>query len=398
MLVWYNSSMQEKKDLRNAKIVLKIFMEQGYEAYIVGGAVRDYILHQPLTDIDITTNAKPGQTSKLFRTIPTGIKYGTVTIVFGKALEQFEVTTYRGEGKYLDSRHPETVEWINHVEDDVKRRDFTINGLLMDSEGVIHDYVGGQKDIKDHILRCIGDPVERFDEDALRILRLFYFQSKLGFDIEKNTFMAACSESYKLDSLPNERVLQEIQKIISGDYFTKAVVSLHQTGVSKHLPGLEKGIEFFSKKTDYKPFSDTFYSLCFCLNGSVPEIWKFSNTTRHKYEMVLEIFSTTNGYNALLVYQYGIDLLSLVNRVRNVLGIEPVLKNKITEIYNTMPIKTELDVRVTSDELIALAGRKPGAWLGNLKKELVKKVIIGELENEKAVLLQFSKERLGIHK
>jgi len=261
--------------------VVQILKQNGYEAYIVGGAVRDHLLKTQLTDIDITTNAKPYQVAKHFKTKPTGIKYGTVTVLFGP--DTFEVTTYRIDGVYQDSRHPEEVSFEATVEDDVKRRDFTINGMLMDEKSQIIDYVSGQEDLKSKQIRAIGDPMVRFEEDALRMMRAFYFQAKLGFQIEKKTRDAILELRHKLLEVSNERILNELIKTFKGPYLKRAIQSMVTTRVHEVLPGLKEGL-LFIQNLDDMPFVDAFFTMAFTLHGEVPKAWTFSNKHRHRYE------------------------------------------------------------------------------------------------------------------
>ena len=177
--------------------VLNIIEMNGYEAFFVGGFVRDYILGVESNDIDITTNALPSQISKLFTVVNTGIKYNSVTIIYEGY--SFETTTYRLEGDYKDYRHP-VYEVGKSLLDDLKRRDFTINAMAMDKELNVIDLFGGQEDLKNKIIRTVSEPQRRFSEDALRILRATYFAAKLGFSIELNTLnaMKKCCNLRKL--------------------------------------------------------------------------------------------------------------------------------------------------------------------------------------------------------
>src|SRR5690554_5341990 len=171
--------------LKSAKNLIRDLKKHGYQAYLVGGVVRDFLMKAKFSDIDITTNAKPFEVMKHFKAVPTGIKYGTVTILYDNL--KFEVTTFRTDGPTSDFRHPDSVIYSDNVLDDVNRRDFTMNGILMDEYQNIYDHVSGIKDIEAKLIRTIGNPDERFKEDALRILRAVYFQSKLGFSIDKDT-------------------------------------------------------------------------------------------------------------------------------------------------------------------------------------------------------------------
>ena len=169
-----------------AKYIIETIQNAGFEAYVVGGCVRDSILGRCPEDWDITTSARPEQVKQLFRrTIDTGIQHGTVTVMLDK--EGFEVTTYRVDGKYEDSRHPKEVTFTPNLEEDLKRRDFTINAMAYNPSSGLVDLFGGLEDIERKIIRCVGDPLERFTEDALRIMRAVRFSAQLGFTIEEET-------------------------------------------------------------------------------------------------------------------------------------------------------------------------------------------------------------------
>jgi tRNA nucleotidyltransferase (CCA-adding enzyme) len=377
--------------IKGAKRVILDLKRNGYEAFIVGGAVRDHLLGLPINDIDITTNAKPFQVSKIFKTKPTGIKYGTVTVFMGE--ETYEVTTYRIDGNYLDSRHPEEVVYSESAEEDVKRRDFTINGLLMNEKNEIIDYVEGKKDLEIKMIRTIGDPTERFNEDALRILRAFYFQSKLGFQIDKDTRDAITNLRSKLNQVSNERILAEMIKILKGPHVKRALHSLYTTGVYTVLPGIDQGISYV-KDMEEIPFVDAFFVLSFSLHGSVPKEWTFSNKHRHRYETAIFLVKQ-NHYDAYTLYTYGIDLCLLANRVSFMLGKTKNLKAQIEHMYEKLPIQSDLDLKLKAQEMITLSGKKAGAWVKDLQKEMVIEVINHRLKNEKEALVEFAKKRFN---
>lgn len=341
--------------IRGAKKVIYELKKQHYEAYIVGGAVRDHILKQPTSDIDITTNAKPHQVAKIFKTKPTGLKYGTVTVFMGD--ETFEVTTYRVDGQYIDSRHPEDVLFVESVEEDVRRRDFTINGLLMTEKEEIIDYVDGRTDLQLKIIKTIGNPVDRFNEDALRIMRAFYFQSKLGFQIEKETRDAIAEMKDKLKDIAMERILNEMIKLLQGGHVKKALKSMITTGVHEVLPGLKEGI-IYAENMDEIPFVDAFFTLCFTLSGSVPASWPFSNKHRHRYETARMLSESNQTFDPYTLYTYGIDLCLLANRVNYMLKKTKNLTNKIELDYKNLPIQSDLDLKLRATEMIALANKK----------------------------------------
>lgn len=202
---------------QKAEQILHILNEAGYEAYVVGGCVRDSILDRVPGDWDITTSALPEQVKELFhRTVDTGIQHGTVTVMMGK--EGFEVTTYRVDGEYHDGRHPDAVTFTRSLEEDLKRRDFTINAMAYHPEHGLVDLFGGMEDINRKIIRCVGDPVERFTEDALRMLRAVRFSAQLGFTVEENTKAALARMSGNLEHVSAERIQTELVKLLVSDH------------------------------------------------------------------------------------------------------------------------------------------------------------------------------------
>ena len=196
--------------------IIQTLQEHGYEAYAVGGCVRDSLLGREPGDWDITTSASPDETKKLFaRTVDTGIEHGTVTVLLGK--EGFEVTTYRIDGKYEDSRHPTEVIFTRNLREDLLRRDFTINAMAYnDTEGIV-DIFGGMDDLKRKIIRCVGNARERFGEDALRIMRGVRFAAQLGFSLEKGTKEAMTELAPTLEKISAERIQTELVKLLVSD-------------------------------------------------------------------------------------------------------------------------------------------------------------------------------------
>ena len=216
---------------QKAEQILRTLNEAGYEAYVVGGCVRDSILNRVPGDWDITTSALPEQVKALFhRTVDTGIQHGTVTVMMGK--EGFEVTTYRVDGEYHDGRHPDAVTFTRSLEEDLKRRDFTINAMAYHPEHGLVDLFGGMEDINRKIIRCVGDPVERFTEDALRMLRAVRFSAQLGFTVEENTKAALARMSGNLEHVSAERIQTELVKLLVSDHPEK-ILDAYELGITK---------------------------------------------------------------------------------------------------------------------------------------------------------------------
>ena len=215
------------------KTLSSIFKSHGYSLYLVGGAVRDYLLSTPSHDFDFTTDARPEEIKDMFRhTIDTGIKHGTVTVLFKG--ESFEITTFRTEGDYSDSRHPDSVTFVRSLSEDLKRRDFTINAFACDlSSGEIIDQHGGFEDLNNGVIRAIGNPHERFKEDALRIMRAARFSSKLGFQIEEKTKEAMKTLSSTITRVSEERIREELFRLIDSPFPRLGLQAMEETGLLK---------------------------------------------------------------------------------------------------------------------------------------------------------------------
>lgn len=196
-----------------AEEIIHILEQNGYEAYLVGGCVRDMLLDREPEDWDITTNARPKEVKSLFhRTIDTGIKHGTVTVMMDGC--GYEVTTYRIDGEYEDGRHPNHVSFTSELAEDLKRRDFTINAMAYNNQSGLIDLFGGQQDLTQGRISCVGNPMERFSEDALRILRAIRFAGQLGFAIEETTLEAAKQLAPSLSKISAERIRIELVKLL----------------------------------------------------------------------------------------------------------------------------------------------------------------------------------------
>lgn len=211
--------------------IINRLSEAGFEAYAVGGCVRDTVLKRTPEDWDITTSAKPEQVKALFkRTIDTGILHGTVTVMLDK--EGFEVTTYRIDGEYEDNRHPKNVVYTASLLEDLKRRDFTINAMAYnETEGLV-DAFGGMEDLKNGVIRCVGNPIHRFNEDALRMLRAVRFAAQLGFSIEEDTKKAIITLAENLSKISSERIQTELVKLLTSDH-PEEMRTIYETGISK---------------------------------------------------------------------------------------------------------------------------------------------------------------------
>lgn len=216
-----------------AEWIIDNIRSHGYEAFIVGGCVRDAVLGRIPGDWDITTSAKPEQVKEIFgKTVDTGLKHGTVTII--KHGKGYEVTTYRIDGEYLDGRHPETVEFTPDLREDLKRRDFTINAMAYSHETGIVDEFEGMEDLKRRVIRCVGCAGDRFTEDALRILRAVRFAAQLDFVIEDETYKAIVKIAPNLTHVSKERIQVELTKLLLSDHPEK-IWMVDETGIADYV-------------------------------------------------------------------------------------------------------------------------------------------------------------------
>jgi len=248
------------------KEFINTFNKNGFECYLIGGCVRDLILGYEVYDYDFATNAHPEQVMKMFRrVIPTGIKHGTVTVLISGM--EFEVTTFRSDGKYLDGRRPEKIHYAESLDEDVMRRDFTINGMAYDLiKDEVIDHVGGMEDINKGIIRTIGDPIERFSEDGLRTFRACRFASKLGFEIEEKTF-DAISETLNVSAMvSSERVREELMKLLKSGVPSVGFECMRKTGLLKlWLPELDECYEIDQNKFHVH---DVYYHSLYSCDGA----------------------------------------------------------------------------------------------------------------------------------
>ena len=217
----------------DAEQIIEKLNEHGFEAYVVGGCVRDSLLGKEPEDWDITTSARPGEVKSIFsRTIDTGIQHGTVTVMLNR--QGYEVTTYRVDGEYEDGRHPKSVDFTTSLLEDLKRRDFTINAMAYNSREGLVDAFGGIEDLENRVIRCVGSAVNRFTEDALRILRAVRFSAQLDFRIEDETYEAISIIAPNLEKVSKERIATELTKLLLSSHPEK-MKRVSDTGASRYV-------------------------------------------------------------------------------------------------------------------------------------------------------------------
>lgn len=250
----------------NAKRIIDLLISSGYSAYAVGGCVRDSVMGRQCGDVDITTSALPLQIEQVLesdgiRYIETGLKHGTITAVLED--DNYEITTFRTDGDYGDNRHPDSVSFVTSIEDDLARRDFTINAMAYNDSGMV-DLYGGMQDIDARLIRCVGDPDTRFREDALRIMRGLRFASVLGFSIEPVTAQAIHSNKELLGNIASERIFVELKKLLLGENVEQILLEYRDV-LAVIIPELERTFDFpqHSKWHLYDVYTHTAKSVAF---------------------------------------------------------------------------------------------------------------------------------------
>lgn len=376
--------------LLKAKKILNIFHQAGYEGYIVGGFVRDLLLGRENPDVDIATNATPDVVSRLFeKTILTGVKHGTVTVIFEDL--SFEVTTYRKEGEYENNRKPKTVEFISSLEEDVKRRDFTINALALSYEDEIIDYVGGRKDLENKIIRTVGSSVERFSEDALRMLRAFRFVSTLGFTIDEEALLAIEKYGHLIKNISYERILAELDKMISGKCFHLGIKALVQSSFYQHLEPFKNGIETIYRTNFLTKDMQEFLTIC-AVTGDIEKIraLPIPNIIKRGISLVYEMFTLEiTEFSEMILFRNGLESCLMTNKLNVFLREKENKAEEIIKRYESLPIHKTCDLKFKGDDILQIFSKKPGSWIGKIIDELCLKVLLGELPNEYDVLKNY---------
>ncbi len=408
----------------NVKFIIKTLQENGYEAFAVGGCVRDSILGRIPEDWDITTSAKPEQTKALFRrTIDTGIEHGTVTIMLGK--EGYEVTTYRIDGAYEDSRHPKEVSFTTNLEEDLKRRDFTINAMAYNDVVGIVDIFGGLADIEDRTIRAVGEARERFSEDALRILRAVRFAAQLDYRIENITFEAIKEFAPKLVNISAERIHTELSKLLLSkypeiisiadesrilDYVMKEYSNLSIEEKKKTLKALKIATdeEFIFEKKETLSLRMAILMHRFAgkeeKGEEILRRLKLDNETISYVKRLVKYYDTElleePAYIRRLVVECGQDLMELLFAIKKCISLaEPEAKEGIEKIDRVRNIYYKIldagdcinmkDMMLSGNDLIK-AGMQPGRQMGQVLNYLFSEVLKDPEKNNKDILLEMA--------
>ncbi|XMB71903.1 CCA tRNA nucleotidyltransferase [Mycoplasmatota bacterium WC30] len=372
--------------------IVKKLLDLDYQAFFVGGFVRDYLLGIEPSDVDITTNALPKEIQKIFaKTKATGIKYGTISVYEDDF--NYEVTTFRADMNYIDHRRPERVVFSEEIEEDLKRRDFTINALAMNYYGEITDLFSGKSDLEQKLIRAIGDPDLRFKEDALRILRAFRFVSKLDFDIESKTLDSINKNIHLLSKISNERILGEFKKIIDYPHHKKALAMLYESKVSEVFPELEAGLRLLNSLKKFEINYLEFFALClYCANLDIPTTWRFSNKEKAYINKIVELVQVTENdtYNEMIIYRLGKDIPLMANKVSCLINPENNQEDLINDIYESLPIYKTCDLKFKGQDILELTTLKNAEIIGEIIDDITYQIITNNLENKYEDIKQYT--------
>lgn len=428
--------------------VLRVLRDGGHQAFFVGGCVRDEWMGRPVHDMDIATSAKPDEVVRLFeRTVPTGIQHGTVTVLMeGQA---FEVTTFRKESDYADHRRPASVEFVDAVAEDLRRRDFTMNAIARGLDGELVDPFDGRSDIERGLIRCVGVAEERFEEDALRMMRAVRFASTFGFRPVKSLWKALLDGRDKLGYIATERVRMELEKIVLGPDPLRGLALLERSGLLRHAkaalgpaeavadaggeaPGAEAALaqRLLHREPPRRALLGALpllepappalrWSLLLQALGAPGEAaspllksWTFPNQTAQeaagivRFDEAWEAIQTgapgereqRRGWIGLQV-AFGRETAGLwLRRQQAVLQAasgddawrqagQAMLTNA-ARWHREVRVHTLKELAVSGGEVLQAAGRKGGPWLSELLRELLLAVAAGELPNDRQTLLQ----------
>lgn len=386
-----------------AQQILKQLERAGHEAYVVGGCVRDALMGIEPKDWDITTSAKPEEVKAIFpRTFDTGIEHGTVSVLYDH--ETYEVTTYRIDGVYSDHRRPDAVVYTSLLYEDLARRDFTINAMAYHPQRGLIDYFDGQLDLAQKRIRCVGNPLERFEEDALRMLRAIRFSARLGFSIEKSTQQAICQKAPGLAHVSRERVADELTRTLLCDQ-PQGLSCIVPTGLAPWISQeFEQGeqLDFLAPARVEKEKSLRYAALLYPLGqrraGNVLEELKLDNATKRTAVHLLAFLEAALPQNGremrLFLHRLGAEVFKPLCSLKYAAG-----KNSQEELQEALSLyETEKEACVTLSQLsvsgrdLLAAGAQSGKQLGALLQRLLDLVMEHPEMNEKEKLLQYFRE------
>jgi len=333
----------------------------GFVAYLVGGYPRDMYLNRTTYDIDVCTNATPKDLKNIFgNSMLSKINYGSVVVVYKNV--RFEITTFRKDLKYINNRLPVKFEYVDNLLDDLKRRDFTINTLCIDANGVLIDLLDGRKDIDNKIIKMVGDPSIRLKEDCLRILRAIRFATILNFKLDDELKKYISKYGYLLKKLSYDRKKSELDKIFSSNNVAYGIELIKELGLDKPL------------ELNFDNLVITNYPIGIWAQIN-PSNYKFSKNEKDMIKKIKEL-KDKDIFDSRIMYEYDLFLLSAVADIRG------ISKRTITYYYNKLPIKSRKDIAISPGQICELLNKKSGPFLKKILDNLENEILSNNLNNE----------------
>lgn len=380
--------------------ILQKLNQNGYESFFVGGCVRDKLLNREIGDIDIATSAKPEDVMKIFpKTVPTGLQHGTVLVLENKMA--YEITTFRTESTYSDFRRPNEVTFVTSINEDLKRRDFTMNAIAMTATYDLIDPFNGENDIQNQLIKTVGFPNERFQEDALRMMRGIRFVSQLGFQIIDETKNGIKECAYLIKKIAVERICIEFDKILLGKFQNDAIQLLVETELINYLPHFENSSKSFSEFVNFsldklKTIEEFWALILYKLKVHNPELilrdWKMSNE-RIKNVVSLHSLLTEERiqWTNSKLFHVGLNDAVKYERIQQVLenNFDQSIENKLKNQYARLAIHKKQDLCFTGNDLLKWSNRKGGPWLKDLITEIEMLVVEDQLVNNEAAIKEW---------
>ncbi|MEH6907446.1 CCA tRNA nucleotidyltransferase [Neobacillus drentensis] len=378
-----------------ASPVLKKLEDAGFEAYFVGGSVRDFLLNREINDVDIATSATPDEVKRIFpKTVDIGIEHGTVLVLVNNG--EYEITTFRTESEYQDYRRPKEVSFIRSLKEDLQRRDFTMNAIAMDRNRKLIDPFNGYQAILERIIQTVGSPNDRFQEDALRMMRAVRFVSQLSFQIENETIQALTKLVHLLDNIAVERKRAEFEKLLIGKNKNNALKILLDANIHSFLPDLKEQRQQLEKLISFNSTNlnknEMWSLLIYCLNLQPKEIelflkeWRLALKDIREIQLVVHFLSKRleQDWSIYDLYSAGRDhilstekLYQIINGNNEVESIEHWLK-----LYENLPIKERSEMNVTGNDVMAWFNKRGGPWLKETLLTIEENILAGKLEND----------------
>ena len=390
-------SIQKEPLFLEALPVMQQLVDAGYEAYFVGGSVRDMLLHKPISDVDIATSATPQEVKEIFsHTVDVGIEHGTVMVIHHK--EGYEVTTFRTEEGYEDFRHPDKVTFVRSLEEDLKRRDFTINALAIGIDDQLIDFFDGIGDLERQCIRCVGDAKERFNEDALRMFRAVRFVGQLGFQIEEETKNAISLLKMNLSKVAVERMKVEFEKMIQSSYRKDALTLFVETGLYQACPLFDGKENILLKLAEFplKEMSVLQAWILFIdeLNLSDKEVTHLLKSWKSSNEQIRDVLVGYKTYRArkkeewnfFLAYSCPYEVGCEVEQLLIARGNSTSMEG-LEATYQSLPICSMNDIQLNGHDIIRILKLdKKGPIIGQVLKTVEKMILEQSIQNNAEIL------------